>query len=122
MPKPFHFDLSAEDPASTAEFYGRVFEWKIEKWPGPSEYWLIKTGDDNDPGITGGVATRLEPRDTTVMMIDVPDVDQFAERVKEAGGTIREPKQAIPGIGHLVTCRDTDGNTFGIMQLDQNAK
>ena len=56
------------------------------------------------------------------MMIDVPDVDQFAERVKMAGGTIREAKQAILGIAYFVTCRDTDGNTFGIMQLDQNAK
>ncbi len=104
MPKPFHFDLSADDPKRTADFYRRVFDWKVQRWEGPSDYWLITTGDEKDPGISGGVASRLEPRDTTVMMIDVPDVDQFAERVNAAGGTIREPKQAIPGIGYLVTC------------------
>ena len=122
MPKPFHFDLSADDPERAATFYRSVFDWKVARWEGSSEYWFIRTGDDSGPGMTGGVAARLEPHDTTVMMIDVPDVDRFAERVLKAGGTIREPKRAIPGVGYLVTCRDTDGNTFGIMQLDPQAR
>jgi uncharacterized protein len=122
MPKPFHFDLSADAPERAAEFYRQVFEWKVEKWAGPSDYWMMSTGDADNPGITGGVAGRIAPGDTTVMMIGVPDVDQFAARVMKAGGTIREPRRAIPGVGYLVTCRDTDGNTFGIMQLDQNAQ
>jgi len=32
------------------------------------------------------------------------------------------PKRAIPGIGYLAYCVDTEGNTFGILQSDQNAK
>ena len=117
-----HFDVSADDPRRAADFYQKVFDWEIRKWEGPEDYWLIRTGDDKEPGITGGIASRIAPGDTTVMMIDVPNVGQFAERVKTAGGAIRELKRAIPGVGYLVICLDTDGNSFGIMQIDQNAK
>jgi predicted enzyme related to lactoylglutathione lyase len=113
---------SADDPKRAADFYRKVFDWKVAKWAGPSDSWLIRTGDEKEPGITGGVAARMEPGDTTVMMVDIPNVDQFAERVKRAGGTIGKPKRVIPGAGDLVTCRDADGNSFGIMQIDRNAK
>jgi predicted enzyme related to lactoylglutathione lyase len=29
---------------------------------------------------------------------------------------------AIPGVGYLAYCQDTEGNTFGIMQADPSAK
>jgi uncharacterized protein len=29
---------------------------------------------------------------------------------------------AIPGVGYLVYCQDTEGNTFGMMQADPAAK
>jgi predicted enzyme related to lactoylglutathione lyase len=32
------------------------------------------------------------------------------------------PKMAIPGIGYLAICEDTEGNSFGIIQNDRNAK
>jgi hypothetical protein len=38
--------------------------------------------------------------------IDVPELDEFATRVKLLGGEIVVPKVAIPGIGWLVYCKD----------------
>jgi uncharacterized protein len=32
------------------------------------------------------------------------------------------PKTAIPGVGYLAYCSDTEGNVFGLMQADKNAK
>jgi len=29
---------------------------------------------------------------------------------------------AIPGVGYFAQCLDTEGNIFGIIQMDQNAK
>jgi predicted enzyme related to lactoylglutathione lyase len=117
-----HFDLSADNPERAASFYKKVFSWKVKKWQGPTDYWLMTTGDESDPGITGGVAERILPTDTTAVIINVPSVDEYIQKVKDSGGEIRENKQAIPGIGYLVMCTDTEGNTFGIMQIDKTVQ
>ena len=120
MSRVIHFDLSADDPERGAEFYRKVFGWKVNKWEGPEHYWLIQTGTDDEPGVTGGVASRIEPGDTTAIIFDVESVDEVTNRVVDVGGEIREGKKAIPGVGYLVMCKDTEGNTFGIMQLDES--
>ena len=45
-----------------------------------------------------------------------------ADFVWRAGGTIALPKMPIPGMGWLAYCKDTEGNIFGMMQSDPNAK
>jgi predicted enzyme related to lactoylglutathione lyase len=119
MSRVIHFDLSADNPERAAAFYRSVFNWKVEKWEGPEDYWLIQTGTEEEPGVTGGVAGRIKPEDTTAVVFDVTSVDEAAKKVVDAGGKIREDKKAIPGVGYLVMCRDTEGNTFGIMQIDE---
>jgi predicted enzyme related to lactoylglutathione lyase len=118
MSRVIHFDLSADEPERAAKFYRSVFNWKVDKWEGPEDYWLIQTGTEQDPGVTGGVAGRKKPEDTTAVIFDVESVDEASKKVVDAGGTIREKKKAISGVGLLVMCRDTEGNTFGIMQID----
>ena len=122
MSRVIHFDLSADNPERDAEFYRIAFNWKVTKWEGPEDYWLIQTGTKEEPGVTGGIAGRIKPEDTTAVILDVESVDEAAKKIAEAGGTIREGKKAIPGVGYLVMCRDTEGNTFGIMQLDESVQ
>jgi predicted enzyme related to lactoylglutathione lyase len=38
------------------------------------------------------------------------------------GAQIALPKMAIPGVGWLVYCKDTEGNIFGMMQNDPSAQ
>ena len=35
MSRVIHFEIPAGDPERAANFYRKVFGWKIEKWPGP---------------------------------------------------------------------------------------
>ena len=123
MPRVVHFDLTAANPDRAAKFYGQVFGWKFEKWSGPMEYWMVKTGTDKQPGINGGL-TRREggmPAGTT-NTVDVPSVDEFGAKISKSGGKIVRPKMAIPGVGYYAVCQDTEGNTFAIMQFDEKAK
>ena len=122
MSRVIHFDLSADNPERAADFYRNVFNWNVTKWEGPEDYWLIQTGTEEDPGITGGVAGRIKPNDTTAVVFDVVSVDNVAKQVIDSGGKIREEKKAIPGVGYLIMCKDTEGNTFGIMQIDESVK
>lgn len=119
MPRVVHFDLSADEPQRAADFYRRLFGWQVEKWGGPTDYWLLRTGDAQQSGITGGIAKRLAPADTTALVYEVESADAMAAQVVACGGSIREPKQALPGVGHLVACRDTEGNTFCLLQPEE---
>lgn len=118
MPRPVHFEIPADDPARAERFYGSVFDWTFEQWDGPMPYWLIRTGEG--PGIDGGMLPRQEPGGT-VNTIDVPSCDAYLARVERAGGSVVMPKMPVPGVGWLAYCRDTEGNTFGIMQADEAA-
>jgi len=122
MPRIIHFDIPADDPARAQKFYQDVFGWKFDKWNGPMEYWMAKTGDDKQPGINGGLAKRMPGQAGMTNTIDVPSVDEFAKTIQSKGGKVIVPKMAIPGVGYFAQCLDTEGNCFGIIQMDQNAK
>src|SRR5512143_1854726 len=109
-----HFDVSADEPSRAMKFYREVFGWRFEKWNGPFDYWLIMTGDRNEPGIDGGIAKREDPNAHVVNFIDVPSIDACAKKITLNGGKVIQPKQAIPGVGHVLIFQDTEGNMFGI--------
>lgn len=127
MPRVVHFEIHADDPERAVQFYKSVFGWDMQKWEGGPEYWLITTGPESEPGINGGLMRRTEPIVGSgiiayVCTMGVPSVDEFVARITANGGAIIAPKMAIPGIGWLAYCRDTEGNQFGIMQSDMSAK
>lgn len=121
MPRVVHFEISADDPARASRFYGSVFGWNIEKWGGPKDYWMVKTGAEEQPGINGGILKR-EGAVNTVNTIDVPSVDDFAARITAQGGKVVVPKMAIPSVGYLIYCQDTENNIFGIIESDESAQ
>lgn len=118
MPKVIHFEINADQPERAIKFYESVFGWKVQKWEGPMDYWLVATGEECEPGINGAIAPRSNPALTTVNTIDVPNFDEFAAKILAAGGKQLMPKTAVPGIGHMAYFQDTEGNTFGIMESD----
>jgi hypothetical protein len=85
------------------------------------EYWLCMTGPKEQPGIDGGIMRRQNPQAHTENTIDVPSVDEFTKKVVEQGGKVVVPKMAVPGVGYMAYCMDTEGNVFGIMQEDSSA-
>lgn len=122
MPRPVHFEIPADQPERAIGFYQKVFGWTFQKWDGPMEYWMIGTGDPSEPGINGGLMRRLNPGQPCVNTIGVADVDATLATVLSSGGECALPKMAIPGVGWLAYCKDTEGHIFGIMQNDPNAK
>ena len=122
MGRVVHFEIPTDDVERAIRFYRQVFGWKIEKWEGPVEYWLVTTGPEGEPGIDGGMGKRTSPSEGVVNTIDVRSVDDTVEKIEQAGGKIIRPKQAVPGVGWLAYCEDSEGNPFGIMQADPNTK
>ena len=124
MPRVIHFDLYAKDPERASKFYSNTFGWKFEKWDDPEmkmEYWLVMTGPDGTPGINGGMS-RASDMGRNVLTIDVPDVDEYVQKIKDNGGKITMEKTAIPKVGWFATFQDSEGESMGIMQTDEQAK
>jgi len=127
MLRVIHFEIHAENPDRAIKFYQGLFAWEFTKWPGPMPYWVIKTGADNQPGINGGLLPRRGTIDgqaviAYVCTVDTPSVDDYLKKAQTLGGTVAVPKMPIPGVGWLAYCKDTEGNIFGIMQQDANAR
>lgn len=86
MPKVIWFEIPTDDPGRAIKFYEDVFGWKIEKWDGPFDYWLITTGPDEEPGINGAIMTK-EMGEMVRNTIGVDSYDDFAKKIEKKGGT-----------------------------------
>jgi len=121
MPRPVHFEIPAENPERAMQFYSGVFGWKFNKWDGPMDYWVISTGQAGEPGIDGGLMPRRDPNQPCVNTVSVANVDESLRAIEKGGGLCVVPKMAVPGVGWLAYCKDTEGHIFGIMQMDTAA-
>jgi uncharacterized protein len=114
--QPVHFEIPADDTAKGREFWGSLFDWKFEAFPGPFEYHMTRISDQ-----AGLAITNMEPGKRGIRAyFDVDDINAGAARVKELGGEANEPAP-VPSMGWFATCRDPQGNEFGLWQNDPSA-
>jgi uncharacterized protein len=116
MGRVVHFEFPSTDLAASRKFYEAVFGWKIEKWEGPMEYWLVSTGDRDIPGINGALGGAANEMKATVNTVDVEDLDQALKAALANGGQVIMPKDEVPGVGWLAYVREPGGNVLGMIQ------
>lgn len=114
MGRVIHFEITADDVERAAGFYARVFGWRAEDTPFAEGYKLARTGEGG--GIDGAIMTRSHQSQPAVIWLEVDDIDAAAEQVRAAGGATEGGKNTIPGDGHLLYVRDTEGNLLGLKQ------
>ena len=121
MPTIVHLDIPADDPERASKFYSKLFDWNIELNP-EFEYYLVNTkGLDGADGPGGGIGKRQGDQKITAY-VGVPSVDEYITKVEALGGKTIVPKMAVPGMGYLAVCLDTENNTFGLWEDDPEAK
>lgn len=115
------FAIHADDIPRARAFYEQVFGWRFEPW-GPPDFYLIHTGDEKDPGVTGLMHKRREPVTTGNIgfecTIGVADIDATIRAIEAGGGRIGMPKSYIPTVGTCIYFYDTEGNWVGAMQYE----
>lgn len=115
--KPAYFDLSVENLKEARQFFENVFGWHFEKMPMPFEYYRIQAGESDEPGIDGGIGeikdvSFSDGKPLCVVTIPVVNLDESIAKVTESGGSVVEPKVAIPGIGWYATCLSLEGDVW----------
>jgi len=122
MPTIVHFDVPAEDIERAKKFYSALLGWRFESYP-EMQYNLITTTNlDGTPGVGGGMGKRMDPSQHIVNYFGVPSIDAAIKKVKSLGGTTVTEKMAVPQMGYLVNCMDTEGNAFGLWEESKKAQ
>lgn len=116
-----HFEIPCDHPEKTMEFFKEVFGWTFQQF-GEEEYWSAFTGNENTPGINGGILKKRDPGQPITNSIEVPDIDKYISEVEKAGGNIVVPKMPIPSVGYMAYFTDPDGNRHGLFQNDPESK
>jgi len=117
-----HFEIPADDVEKLRKFYSELFGWRIERMPGPMEYWAIETvpidekGRPVRPGVNGGLFKRESPDQNPLNYVAVDSVDEHIKKIKALGGKIVLTKQEVPGIGWWALGADPEGNPVAIFQ------
>ena len=121
-----HFEMMSKDPSGVADFYAKVFDWKVNHRP-ELNYRIIETG--NKMGINGGI---LKPDregpwpGNQIFYVAVDDLAKYNRKIEKAGGKIHVEEQEIPGMGSLSLFTDPEGRMNGLfkpmMQKPKKAK
>ena len=117
-----HFAVNADDVDRARAFYAGVFGWRFEPW-GPPDFYLIRTGPDDDRGLQGALQERRQPPTGVGMRgyectIGVDDLDAVLTLVPAYGGAVTSAPVVIAGVGRLAFIDDGEGNRVGVMQYD----
>ena len=117
-----HFEIPADDMEKLRKFYTALFGWRIERMPGPVEYYGIETVPVDEkgmlvrPGVNGGLIKKQSPEHKPITYIAVDSVDEYVEKIEALGGKVIVQKMEVPGICWWALALDPEGNQFAIMQ------
>jgi uncharacterized protein len=122
MNKVTHFEIPADDIERAKAFYMKCFGWKIDKVP-DMDYNSIRTvecDDKNMPkevgAINGGLIQRNENQSGPTMVINVEDIHDAIQMVKDYGGDVFTGVFNVGAMGLYALFKDTEGNTMGLWQ------
>lgn len=124
-----HFEMPYRDRQRAADFYAQAFGWQAQfLGPEMGDYLLVTTAvSDVRPGapagaINGGLFPYRPdwPDQYPSIVIGVEDIRAAMIRVQNAGGQVLGEPMEIPGVGHYVSFRDTEGNRNSMLQSLMN--
>jgi uncharacterized protein len=124
MNKIGYFEIQVDDVEKARKFYTEVFDWKfIKEESFPIEYYRIEMA-----GIYGGLLKRpaktppkMHGTNAYVCSVQVNNFNETEEKILKNGGIVALEKFAVPGRCWQGYFLDTEGNTFGIFEVDEKA-
>jgi predicted enzyme related to lactoylglutathione lyase len=105
--------LSSTDLARTADFYGRLFGWRIE---GDDES-ISCTSDGQHVGSFRLVEEMPTDGSSALPLIAVTSIDDTLRDVLEMEGGVVEPKTEVENVGWMARFADPDGNIIGLVEI-----
>jgi predicted enzyme related to lactoylglutathione lyase len=117
MTNPFvYLQLHTQDHAKATQFYGSLFQWKLED--NPEAETLYTEVDVGEGGTRAGILAAASPDVPSYWLpfIQVHDVEEVTRRARVLGATIMKEPTAIPGKGSYSVLTDPTGATFALWE------
>jgi predicted enzyme related to lactoylglutathione lyase len=113
------YELNAKDAGACKRFYGAVFGWTAHDQPaGPMTYTIFKKDGQDVGGMLQMTAEWSGVKPHWMPYIAVDDCDSYAQKIKDAGGTVCVPPTDI-SVGRFAVVGDPDGSFFSIIRLKE---
>ncbi len=119
--KVVHFEIPFDDDERALAFYRDIFGWDIQSMPDMG-YNMVSTGPGGDTGPTdpgyigGGMLQRQDPVTSTVVVIDVADIDATLADIEAKGGSTVRAKEPVGDMGFAAYFNDPEGNLLGLWE------
>lgn len=119
-----NFEIVGEESKALGDFYGAVFDWKMNEYE--EGYYWFETGSGPDKGIEGHI---YPPNDEIPLVDNVPfannvtiyvtveDIHATVEKLESLGGKTLMPPTVVSEKGQqLAMFLDPTGNRIGLYQ------
>ena len=109
-------ELMTSDPAAAAEFYGKLFGWKVQTMDmGQGPYHIVKVGDTGVGGIMKLPADAASMPPMWGCYVTVDNVEKTLTDCAALGGKTLVPPMDVPGVGRMAVIQDPQGAMLSVM-------
>ncbi len=114
------FEILGKNAKKLQDFYGELFDWKINA-DNPMSYGMVEAGGNGEePGkgsIAGGIGSAQEGAPGHVTFyVQVNDMDAYLKRLERMGGRVIVPITEIPNMVTFAIFADPEGNMVGLVK------
>lgn len=114
-----HVELATTDLGKAKDFYGKLFDWKLNDMPmgGGETYTMLDVGE----GTGGGMMKAPMPNMPSgwLAYVGVDDIAASTKKAKSLGGTIIRDVTEIPNVGAFSIVQDPTGAVFAMFQASR---
>lgn len=117
MANPFvHVELMTTDVAKAKDFFGKLFDWKLEevKGAGDMAYTMIQVGE----GTGGGMMKNPMPNAGSMWLayVLVDDLKASTAKARSLGGKVMKDATEVEGMGSFSIITDPTGAMLGLWE------
>lgn len=116
VPNPFcHVELNTTDVKKAKDFYGKLFNWRLEDIPG--DYTMIGVGE----GTGGGMMKNPIPGAPSFWLsyVLVDDIESATKKAKSLGAQVMKDVTQVGEFGWLSIIADPTGAHLGLWKANQ---
>ena len=108
-----HFEVMGKDGKRLQQFFGELFDWKIDA-NNPMNYGMVETGGTG--GIAGGIGPTPEGQGHVTFYVQVDDPKAYLDKAEKLGGKKVMDPMDVPGGPTIAMLEDPEGHLVGLVK------